>query len=72
MNFKKSIVILGLLLIFISCATNPFTGKKTMAFVSNAQLFPSSFAQYNQVKSENKIITDAEFKKNSFRNEIFQ
>ncbi|ARV08739.1 peptidase M48 [Winogradskyella sp. PC-19] len=57
MNFKKSIVIIGLLLIFISCATNPFTGKKTMAFVSNAQLFPSSFAQYNQVKSENKIIT---------------
>ncbi|WP_375234969.1 M48 family metallopeptidase [Winogradskyella sp.] len=57
MNFKKSIVILGLLLIFISCATNPFTGKKTMAFISNAQLFPSSFAQYNQVKSENKIIT---------------
>lgn len=57
MNFKKSIVILGLLLIFISCATNPFTGKKTMAFISNAQLFPSSFAQYIQVKSENKIIT---------------
>ena len=57
MNFKKYIIILVLLLIFISCATNPFTGKKTMAFISNAQLFPSSFAQYIQVKSENKIIT---------------
>lgn len=57
MNLKKSIAILGLLLVFISCATNPFTGKKTMAFVSNAQLFPSSFAQYNQVLSENKVVT---------------
>ncbi|MBT8246002.1 MAG: M48 family metallopeptidase [Winogradskyella sp.] len=57
MNLKKSIAILGLLLVFISCATNPFTGKKTMAFVSNDQLFPSAFAQYNQVLSENKVVT---------------
>jgi hypothetical protein len=28
-----------------------------MAFVSNDQLFPSSFAQYNQVLSESKVIT---------------
>jgi len=28
-----------------------------MAFVSNDQLFPQSFAQYNQVKGENKVIT---------------
>lgn len=45
------------LLTVISCATNPFTGKKTMAFVSNDQLFPSAFAQYNQVLKENKVIT---------------
>ncbi|WP_299114138.1 M48 family metallopeptidase [uncultured Winogradskyella sp.] len=57
MNIKKSIAILGLVLVFISCATNPFTGKKTMAFVSNAQLFPTSFAQYNQVLNENKVVT---------------
>lgn len=44
------------LLTVISCATNPFTGKKTMAFVSNDQLFPSAFAQYNQVLKENKVI----------------
>ena len=57
MNLKKSIALLGLLLVFISCATNPFTGKKTMAFVSNDQLFPSAFAQYNQVLSENDVVT---------------
>ncbi|APY06989.1 peptidase M48 [Winogradskyella sp. J14-2] len=57
MTFKKGISILGIVAIFVSCATNPFTGKKTMAFVSNDQLFPSSFAQYNQVLSESKVIT---------------
>ncbi|RNC87142.1 MAG: M48 family peptidase [Winogradskyella sp.] len=57
MNAKKSIALVGLIVAFISCATNPFTGKKTMAFVSNAQLFPQSFAQYNQVLGENKVVT---------------
>ena len=57
MNTKKITAILVLLLMFISCATNPFTGKKTMAFVSNNQLFPASFSQYNQVLSENKVVT---------------
>ena len=28
-----------------------------MAFVSNDQLFPSAFAQYNQFLTENKVIT---------------
>ncbi|MDT8347225.1 MAG: M48 family metallopeptidase [Flavobacteriaceae bacterium] len=46
-----------LVLFVFSCATNPFTGKKTMAFVSNKNLFPMSFQQYEQVKGESKIIT---------------
>lgn len=49
-------LILALLSLFIGCATNPFTGKKTMAFVSNDDIFPSSFAQYDQVLSENKVV----------------
>lgn len=57
MTFKKALSILGIVAIVVSCATNPFTGKKTMAFVSNDQLFPSSFAQYNQVLNESKVIT---------------
>ncbi len=56
MKLKKSILSLIITGIFISCATNPFTGKKTMAFVSNANLFPMSFQQYNQVLSENKVV----------------
>jgi len=57
MNFKKTIAFVGVFAIIVSCATNPFTGKKTMAFVGNDQLFPSAFAQYNQVLSENQVVT---------------
>ncbi len=44
------------LLLCCACATNPFTGKKTMAFMPNSQLFPSAFAQYDQFLGENKVI----------------
>lgn len=39
-----------------SCATNPFTGKQSLNFVSNEGLFPSSFQQYNAFLSENKVV----------------
>lgn len=57
MKLKKGIFSLGIVAVIFSCAINPFTGKKTLAFVSNDQLFPSAFAQYNQVITENKVIT---------------
>ena len=57
MKFKKALIYIGIIAVIYSCATNPFTGKKTIALVSNDQLFPSSFAQYNQVLNESKVIT---------------
>ena len=45
-----------------SCATNPFTGKETLALVPNSQILPSAFQQYTQFLTENKVIagtTDA-------------
>ncbi|MEL0456093.1 M48 family metallopeptidase [Flavobacteriaceae bacterium SZ-1-7] len=57
MKLKKAFLIFGIVLVAISCATNPFTGKKTMALVPNSQLFPTAFAQYNQFLSENKVVT---------------
>lgn len=57
MTYKNRIIGGLVLLLFLSCATNPFTGQSTMAFVSNDQLFPSSFQQYNQVLAESKVIT---------------
>jgi len=57
MKFKSGIITILTLIMFLSCATNPFTGKKTLAFVPNSQLFPTSFAQYNQFLGENKVIS---------------
>ena len=57
MKFKSSITLAFTLLIFLSCSTNPFTGKKTMAFMPNSQLFPTAFAQYNQFLNENNVVT---------------
>ena len=59
---KNHLKFLLLFVLIISCAKNPFTGKSTMAFVPNSQIFPSAFQQYNQFLSENKVIkgtTDA-------------
>lgn len=63
MKLKHKITTLGTILLFLSCATNPFTGKKTMALVPNSQLFPTAFQQYDQFLTENKVIkgtSDAE------------
>ncbi|MFT4803505.1 MAG: putative Zn-dependent protease [Psychroserpens sp.] len=57
MNIKKNIVTLGMIVLFLSCATNPFTGNKTLALVPNSQLFPTAFAQYDQFLTENNVIT---------------
>lgn len=48
--------VLAVAILVASCAKNPFTGKSTMAFVPNNQIFPSAFQQYNQFLSENKVI----------------
>jgi len=58
MKFRKQLVAIGAILLFFSCATNPFTGKKTMAFpgTENAKLFPTAFAQYDEFLSKNNIV----------------
>lgn len=45
--------------VLAACATNPFTGKQTMALVSNDQIFPMAFQQYNQFLSENKVVKES-------------
>ncbi|MAZ26123.1 MAG: peptidase M48 [Cytophagaceae bacterium] len=56
---KVKNIFAGLLFVFLvfSCKTSPFTGKKTLNFVSNEELFPVSFQQYNQFLSENKVVS---------------
>ncbi len=62
MNFQFKFIAFAILVLVVSCAKNPFTGKSTMALVPNSQIFPSAFQQYNQFLSENKVLkgtTDA-------------
>lgn len=45
-----------LAILVCACSTNPFTGKKDLNFVSNAEIFPAAFQQYNQFLSQNKVV----------------
>ena len=57
MKNRYLIVGLGISMLVVACATNPFTGKNTLALVSNSEILPSAFAQYSQFLSENKVIS---------------
>lgn len=52
---KKILALPLIVLLFWSCSTNPLTGRQSLALVSNAQLFPQAFAQYNQVLGESEV-----------------
>ena len=56
MKIKRTISFIAVLLLLVACKTNPFTGEKNLNFVSNDQLFPSSFQQYDQFLSEHDVI----------------
>jgi predicted Zn-dependent protease len=64
MSYKKYTIGFLAALMVVSCAKNPFTGKSTLALVSNSEILPSAFQQYNQFLSENKVVSGtAEAKK---------
>ena len=61
LNMKfRFFLIISLLLITINCAVNPFTGKKTMAFVPDSKLIPMAYSQYDEVLSESEVLKDTE------------
>ena len=53
---KKIFLTFLMLLVLIGCKTNPFTGKSTLNFYSNSQMFPMAFSQYDQFLGENKVV----------------
>ena len=57
MRIRRLLFLLSLTLLFTACASNPLTGKNTMALVSNTELFPMAFQQYDQFLAENKVIS---------------
>jgi len=55
----KKIISLALVLTFmISCSSVPITGRKRINLVSDAQVLPASFAQYEGFLKENKLSSD--------------
>lgn len=57
MKLKQISIVLSLFLLVAACKTNPFTGEKNLNFYPNSQIFPAAFQQYNQVLSENEVVT---------------
>ena len=54
---RKFILTLVILIGVTACKTNPFTGKNTLNFFPNSQVFPLAFAEYDQFLGQNKVIT---------------
>ena len=53
---KKILLIIVVFVGFIACKTNPFTGKSTLNFYPNSQIFPTAFAQYDEFLGSNKVV----------------
>lgn len=57
-SLTKSSLVLLMLFIFQNCATNPFTGKRTLAITPNSSILPMSFQQYDQVLSQSNVVKE--------------
>ncbi|PQB04293.1 M48 family metallopeptidase [Aureitalea marina] len=53
---KRQLCLSLTFLLFLSCNTNPFTGKKTLALVPNSQIFPMAFQQYDEFLSQSNVV----------------
>lgn len=54
---KKLILTVAVFMAAAACKTNPFTGKSTLNFYPNSQIFPMAFAQYDSFLTENNVVT---------------
>jgi predicted Zn-dependent protease len=55
---KKYITVVCIAFLLIECSTVPITGRKRLNFVGDAQVLPTSFAQYKGFLEKNKKSTD--------------
>ncbi len=51
-----TVLLLVLVIILAQCNSVPLSGRSQLSLVSNDQIFPMSFDQYEKVKRENRII----------------
>ncbi|CAM1366429.1 M48 family metallopeptidase [Tenacibaculum xiamenense] len=56
---KKMIALAFVATMLVQCSTVPITGRKRLNMVSDAQVLPASFAQYEGFLKENKLSKDA-------------
>lgn len=56
---KREIALMLILLIMIGCSTVPITNRKRVNIVSDEEVLPASFAQYEGFLKENKISSNA-------------
>ncbi len=56
MKFKHITLVLSIFLLVAACKTNPFTGERNLNFVSNEQIFPAAFQQYQEVLAQNEVV----------------
>lgn len=54
-SMNKQMVFFLTALFLVSCSTVPITGRKRVNFVSDAEVLPMSFAQYESFLKENKV-----------------
>ncbi len=57
---KKIILICGLGFFIYSCASVPVTGRRQLNLISNEEILPLSYNQYQEVLKENKVVTNTE------------
>lgn len=50
------LLIISFFFLIFACSVNPFTGKSTMALVSNSELFPMSFQEYDSFLKEHQVV----------------
>jgi len=56
---KKIVGLVIVIMVMLSCSTVPITERKRLNIVSDEQILPASFAQYEGFLKENKISTNA-------------
>jgi len=59
---KKIVALSVVFLIVLACSTVPITGRKRVNIVSDSEILPASFAQYENFLNENKLSSDVKMK----------
>ncbi|WP_324721272.1 M48 family metallopeptidase [Salinimicrobium sp. HB62] len=56
MKLRQITIVVSFLLLMAGCKTNPFTGERNLNFVSNSQIFPAAFQQYDEILAQNEVV----------------